>query len=361
VGARAGARHILAVGTVLDAYGRIAEVSTSGTDELAAEFEQHRAHLIGVAYRITGTLADAEDAVQEAWLRLSRVDTAELRDMRAWLTTVVGRIGLDRLRSAAARRERYIGPWLPEPILTTPADADPLAQVVRDDDVRMAALVVLEQLTPEQRVAFVLHDAFSVPFAKIASVLGCSVEAARQHASRARRIVAAADPPPRASAAEQQRLLGELAAAVTSGDLDALVRLLHPDVVMVGDGGGKAPAAGRPLRGPREVANFLLGLARVYGVGAQVFEPVLVNGEFGLLVRSQPTDSGRMLPATASVAAVRDGRIVALYNVVNPDKLSRLPAPAPGSAGAPGSADASDSAGAAGSAGPAGGAARPAV
>jgi len=314
-------------------HGRMAEVSASGTDELAAEFERHRGHLVGVAYRITGTLADAEDAVQEAWLRLSRVDVGELRDLRGWLITVVGRIGLDRLRSAAVRRERYLGPWLPEPILTAPESDDPLARVVLDDDVRMAALVVLERLTPEQRVAFVLHDAFSVPFAEIAEVLGCSVDAARQHASRGRRAVADADPPPRAPLAQQQRLLGELAAAVTSGDLDAVVRLLHEDVVLIGDGGGKAPAAGRPLHGPREVANFLLGLARIYGLGAGVFEPVLVNGDLGYLVRSQTTDGGRVVPATASVASVRDGRIVALFNVVNPDKLTRLPGaglPGPG-------------------------------
>ncbi|HEY3261876.1 MAG TPA: sigma-70 family RNA polymerase sigma factor [Pseudonocardiaceae bacterium] len=304
-------------------------MSTSRTEELATEFERHRGHLVGVAYRITGTLADAEDAVQEAWMRLSRIDVAELRDVRAWLTTVVGRIGLDRLRSAAARRERYVGPWLPEPILTTPDAEDPLAQVVQDDDVRMAALVVLERLTPEQRVAFVLHDAFGVPFAEIASVLGCSAVAARQHASRGRRAVADAEPPPRASVGEQQRLLDEFAAAVTSGDLEAIVRLLHPDVVMIGDGGGQAPAAGRPLHGPQEVANFMLGLARIYAVGAQVFEPVLVNGDLGWLVRAQRTVSGRMLPAGVAVIAVRGGRIVGLYNVVNPEKLSRLPAPRP--------------------------------
>lgn len=313
----------------------MAEVNTSGDDELATEFERHRRHLVGVAYRITGTLADAEDAVQEAWLRLAKADTAELRDVRAWLTTVVGRIGLDRLRSAVVRRERYVGPWLPEPILTAPDSDDPLAQVVLDDDVRMAALVVLERLTPEQRVAFVLHDAFAVPFAEIASVLGCSVEAARQHASRGRRAVADADLPPRATMAEQQRLLGALTAAVTSGDLDAIVRLLHPDVVLVGDGGGKAPAAGRPLHGSGEVANFLVGLARIYDTGVLIFEPVLVNGDLGLLVRSQPTDSGRMVPAAASVADIRDGKIVALYSVVNPDKLTRILVPGPGAGAVP--------------------------
>jgi len=303
-------------------------VSTSRTEDLATEFERHRSHLVGVAYRITGSLADAEDAVQEAWLRLSRVNVAELHDVRAWLTTVVARIGLDRLRSAVVRRERYVGPWLPEPILTAPEADDPLARAVLDDDLRMAALVVLERLSPEQRVAFVLHDAFTVPFAEIASVLGCSVEAARQHASRARRTVADSDPPPRAATAEQQRLLDALAVAVTSGDMDALVRLLHPEVVVIGDGGGKAPAAGRPLRGAREAANFLLGLARIYRLGAGAFERVLVNGDLGLLVRAQLTESGREVPAGVSVTAVRDGVIVALYNVVNPDKLTRLPPPA---------------------------------
>ncbi|HEY0640085.1 MAG TPA: sigma-70 family RNA polymerase sigma factor, partial [Pseudonocardiaceae bacterium] len=149
------------------------------TGELAAEFERHRPHLTGVAYRITGTLDDAEDAVQEAWLRLARQeDPAAIRDLRGWLTTVVGRIGLDRLRSAVARRERYVGPWLPEPLLGTPESEDPLAAAVLGEDVRLAALVVLERLTPEQRVAFVLHDAFGVPFADIAEVLGCSVTAA---------------------------------------------------------------------------------------------------------------------------------------------------------------------------------------
>jgi RNA polymerase sigma-70 factor, ECF subfamily len=310
------------------------EVGASRTeDELAAEFETHRAHLVGVAYRITGSLADAEDAVQEAWLRLARTDADELRDVRAWLTTVVGRIGLDRLRSAAVRRERYVGPWLPEPILTSPGaspEDDPLAQVVRDDGVRMAALVVLERLTPEQRVAFVLHDAFSVPFAEIAAVLGCSEQAARQHASRGRRAVADADPPPRVAPAEQRRVIDALAKAVTDGDLDELVRLLHPDVVMVGDGGGKIPAAKRPLHGPREVGNFLLGLARVYGLAAEALEPVLVNGDLGLLVRPMTTDNGREVTASSSVVAVRDGRIEAIYNMANPDKITRLPAPGPG-------------------------------
>lgn len=169
-------------------------------------FEEHRTYLLGVAYRLTGILADAEDAVQETWLRparLSDADRAAIRDPHGWLTTVAGRLCLDRLRSAAVQRERYVGSWLPEPLLTpldgaaprTPPDL--LDEVVRDEGVRMAALVVLDELTPEQRVAFVLHDALDIPFAEIADVLGCSPPTARQHASRARRIVACADPPAR--------------------------------------------------------------------------------------------------------------------------------------------------------------------
>ena len=168
------------------------------SDMLAAEFETHRAHLLGVGYRLTGSRVDAEDAVQEAWLRLARLraeDRAAIRDLRAWLTTTVGRLCLDRLRSAVAVRERYVGPWLPEPLVTSAeSDAtDPLAAVVRDEGVRLAAMVVLERLTPDQRVAFVLHDALGLPFAEVAEVLGCSTDAARQHASRGRRIVAAPD------------------------------------------------------------------------------------------------------------------------------------------------------------------------
>lgn len=160
-----------------------------GAAGLAEEFEGHRPHLFGVAYRLTGSRSDAEDAVQEAWLRLARLtdeNRAEIRDLRGWLITAVGRLGLDRLRSAANRRERYVGPWLPEPLVTYVDDntPDPLAAVVRDEGVRMAAVLVLERLTPDQRVAFVLHDAFDVPFAEIAAVLGCSTDAARQHASR---------------------------------------------------------------------------------------------------------------------------------------------------------------------------------
>ncbi|KXW75038.1 RNA polymerase sigma factor SigJ, partial [Mycolicibacterium phlei DSM 43071] len=155
------------------------------------EFEELRPHLMSVAYRLTGTVADAEDIVQDAWLRWSAAEQEKIADLRAWLTTVVSRLGLDRLRSAARRRETYVGQWLPEPVVTPLDGSDPLAAVVADEDARFAAMVVLDRLTPDQRVAFVLHDGFAVPFDEIADVLGVSAAAARQLASRARRAVAA--------------------------------------------------------------------------------------------------------------------------------------------------------------------------
>jgi RNA polymerase sigma-70 factor (ECF subfamily) len=291
------------------------------TDELA--FSEHRAHLVRVGYRITGSVGDAEDAVQEAWLRLAGLDAAaraDIRDERAWLTTVVGRICLDRLRSAAVRRERYVGPWLPEPLLTTGEADEPLAAVVRDEGVRMAAMVVLERLTPAQRVAFVLHEALELPYAEIADVLGCPEATARQHAARARRIIADADPPPRASTAEQQALLARFADAMAQADSAALVALLHPDAVYVADSGGRAKAARRPVVGAEKVTRLLLGLLGRYGEEMVAgWTPAEINGELG--IRS---------PAFADIAAgvavftVRDGRIAAIYQVVNPEKV---PAP----------------------------------
>lgn len=293
------------------------------------DIEEHRAHLIGVGYRLTGSLADAEDAVQEAWLRLHRLsgpERAGIRDPRAWLTTVVSRLCLDRLRSAAARRESYVGPWLPEPLVSTGAEDDPLAAVVRDEDVRMAAMVVLERLSPPQRVAFVLHDTLAVPFDEIAEVLGCSVTAARQHASRARRAVAEADPPPRAAAAEQRRMLAALADALARGDVEALVSLLAPDAVLVNDGGGRTRAALRPVHGADKIARLLLGLAARYGADLLADPtPLLVNGELGLR-----TGGRGETPASVTVLSVTGGRIVGLYSVLNPQKLSRVPGtPAP--------------------------------
>jgi RNA polymerase sigma-70 factor, ECF subfamily len=305
---------------------------TVSMDTLAEEFSEHRGHLLGVAYRLTSTLADAEDAVQEAWLRLSTLDEskrAEIRDLKGWLTTVVGRICLDRLRSAAVQRERYTGTWLPEPVVTpvgAPSE-DPLDTIVRDDGVRMAALVVLDKLTPEQRVAFVLHDAFSVPFDEIADTLGVTPATARQYASRGRKALADADPPARASLKEQRGLLERFLAALATGDLNAVVELLHPDVTLIGDADGKARTARQVIYGQDKVARFLLGLMRRYGADriAGVGAPVMVNGDLGMLLPDMPGDEGHIdLTRRVSSFAVRDGRIVGVFDVANPEKLTRI-------------------------------------
>ena len=201
-------------------------------------------------------------------------------DLRAWLTTVVSRLSLDRLRSAAKRRETYVGEWLPEPVVTGFDGNDPLAAVVAAEDARFAAMVVLERLTPDQRVAFVLHDGFAVPFGEIASVLGVSDASARQLASRARRAVSSA-PPPVADDTHNE-VAGALMAALAEGDMEAVVRLLHPEVTFTGDSNRMAPTAFRVIRGPDKVARFLFGLARRYGPEwLSSNQLALVNGQLG--------------------------------------------------------------------------------
>ena len=279
-------------------------------------FGLHRTHLIGVAYRLTGSLADAEDAVQEAWPRFAKAEGVQ--DARGWLTTVVSRICLDRLRSAAVRRETYVGSWLPEPLLTTGEQDDPLESVVRSDGVRMAALVVLDRLTPDQRVAFVLHDAFSLPFTEIAEVLQVSEASARQHASRARKAVADAEPPPRAALAEQQEVLEKFLRAMANGDLDAVLSLLHPDAVMIGDGGGKVRTAVQTVTGADKVARFFLGLIRKYGFPEE-HRPVFVNGELGFTMPAYGDVTARV-----TLFTVHEGKVVAVYDIANPDKLTHV-------------------------------------
>lgn len=296
-------------------------------------FEAHRNHLTAVAYRMLGSRSDAEDAVQEAWLRWDGADRSEIRDERAWLTTVTARICLDQLRSARVRREAYVGPWLPEPLVERlpAADADPADQVVRGEQVSYALLVVLERLSPEQRVAFVLHDVFQVPFDEIASVLTTTAAAARQLASRARRAVTADDAPRHtADLAEQHRVVSAFLAAARSGDLDRLVELLAPGVVAIGDGGGAAPAARRPIVGVDKVARVLAGLFEKYLSQAvwQRVEPVFVNGDLGYVVELGLPDGSTV--RTAMTFAVADGRITGVFNQLNPAKLERMPAPRPG-------------------------------
>jgi RNA polymerase sigma-70 factor, ECF subfamily len=293
----------------------------------ADEFERLRSHLLAVAYRLTGTFADAEDAVQDAWLRWDALGAERdgIVDLRAWLTTVVSRIGLDRLRSAAHRRETYFGEWLPEPVVTPLDRSDPLAAVVAGEDARFAAMVVLERLTPDQRVAFVLHDGFAVPFAEIADVLGVSESSARQLASRARRTVAGAPPPARD--ASHDEVVGQLMAAMASGDMNAVVALLHPDVTFTGDSNRKAPTAARVIHGSDKVARFILGLAARYG--PKLFEAgrlALVNGELGLYNERADTD-GEWPEVQPHIQAltVRDGLVCAIWDIANPDKFTASP------------------------------------
>jgi RNA polymerase sigma-70 factor (ECF subfamily) len=288
------------------------------------EFESLRPHLMSVAYRLTGTVADAEDIVQEAWLRWHGQDQV-IADLRAWLTTVVSRLGLDRLRSAAHRRETYTGNWLPEPVVTGFDEADPLSAVVASEDARFAAMVVLERLSPDQRVAFVLHDGFAVPFTEVAQVLGTNEAAARQLASRARKAVAAQPPPePDSSHAE---VVGRLMAAMAAGDLEAVVALLHPDVIFTGDSNGKAPTAVHVIHGPDKVVRFMLGLAQRYGPAMfSASQLGLVNGELGIYTAGCPASDGHweMMPRITAIT-VRDGKVCALWDIANPDKFTGSP------------------------------------
>ncbi|MFC4016885.1 RNA polymerase sigma factor SigJ [Micromonospora sp. GCM10011542] len=307
--------------------------------DLATEFEAERGRLMAVAHRMLGSRSEAEDAVQETWLRYAGAladpaARAEVRELSAWLTTTCARICLDVLRSARVRREAYPGQWLPEPVVT-PLDAgprtdgfapDPAERAVRSDQVGTALLVVLERLAPEQRVAFVLHDVFAVPFARVADVLGTTEVAARQLASRARRAVTAPDLPRHtANAGEQRRMVAAFVAATESGELDPLLRVLAPDVVFVGDSGGHFPAARRPVVGAEAVARFALGLFGRAGryTHRVLARPVLVDGVLGLQLETVHTDGRPIRLITAFV--VDQGRITAIYNQLNPDKLGDLP------------------------------------
>ncbi|MEV0152740.1 RNA polymerase sigma factor SigJ [Micromonospora sp. NPDC050686] len=304
----------------------------------ATEFEAERGRLTSVAYRMLGSRSEAEDAVQETWLRYSSAlgdpaARAEIRHLGAWLTTTCARICLDVLRSARVRRETYPGQWLPEPLVAPFAPAadgfapDPAERAVRRDQVGTALLVVLERLTPEQRVAFVLHDVFAVPFARIAEALETTPEAARQLASRARRAVTAADAPRHtADLAEQQRVMAAFVAATESGDLAALVQVLAPDVVLIGDSGGHFPAARRPVTGAEAVGRFTLGLfgqAGRYG-GRVKARAVLVDGTLGLQLET--LDRAGQLIRVVTTFAVADGRITGIFNQLNPEKLTAVPA-----------------------------------
>ena len=284
---------------------------------LAEEFERHRPRLRGVAYRMLGSVTEADDAVQEAWIRLQRADPGGTETLRGWLTVTVGRISLDMLRARTSRRETYIGTWLPEPIVT-PAEPrrepDPEDATILAESVGLALLVVLDRLTPPERLAFVLHDVFAIPFEQIARLVDRTPEATRQLASRARRRVRMEAPEPDADLAVQREVVDAFVAAARAGDLAALLEILDPDVIFRSDGGGHGPLARPPLQGAEAVAPG----ARLFGMRFAAYaRPAIVNGEAGLIVEGAPS-----LPLIVAGFRVRNGRIVAMFMNGDPAKTA---------------------------------------
>ena len=289
------------------------------TDDLARAWTAHRGRLVGVAYAVLGTRAEAEDVVQDCWLSLVAADARDpVRDVEAWATVAVARRALDVLRSARVRREAYVGPWLPEPVvaLPDPTAADPLDRVTLDERVSFALLVVLEALSPAERTAWVLHDLFGMPFAEVADVVGRSPAAVRQLASRARAHVESGASRVEVDRAEQHRVASAFMAAAAGGDLAALVAVLDPDVVLTSDGGGQARAARRPVHGAQDVARFLLGVASKAAPGTDIRPALVTNGPGFVAV----LDGRPVLVGAVTVAA---GRVVRVDLVLAPDKLSR--------------------------------------
>jgi RNA polymerase sigma factor (sigma-70 family) len=251
------------------------------TDWLAQQFEQHRPHLRRIAYRMLGSLNDTDDAVQEAWLRLSRAETAAVDNLGGWLTTVVGRVCLDMLRRRNSSREDYVGSWLPEPIVTIDQSATPEEEALIADSVGLALLVVLETLNPSERLAFVLHDMFAVSFDEIAAIIGKSPAGARQLASRARRRIRGAPLSEDVDIELQRELIDAFIAASRAGDFDALVKVLDREVVFRADAGRDSARARGPIQGAEAVAQRVLQEGRPF---AGLARRALVNGSAGLVV-----------------------------------------------------------------------------
>jgi RNA polymerase sigma-70 factor (ECF subfamily) len=280
-------------------------------------FGRHRSLLFTVAYEMLGSTSDAEDVVQETWLRWAGVDHATVRDPRAYLVRIVTRQALNRLRSLTRRREEYVGEWLPEPLLTSP---DVAADVELAESVSMAMLTVLETLAPAERAVFVLREVFDTPYDEIAEAVGKSPAAVRQIAHRARDHVAARRPRMAVSSTEQQEAVDRFLAAVRHGDVQGLLDVLAPDVVVVADGGGVVAAAPRPIVGAERVAAFLIGAARAADFEAKA---VWLNGSPATLI-----DIGGHLDTAVSLS-VENGRITHIYAIRNPQKLTRLDVVAP--------------------------------
>ena len=284
-------------------------------------FERLRPLLFAIAYRMLASVSDAEDVLQEAYLRWRRAvdDGVEIASLKAYLTTVVTRLAMDHLRSARARREEYVGLWLPEPLPTGTTSDDPLARAERAESLSMAFLLVLERLSPVERAAFLLHDVFGYGHDEIAAIVETTPANARQIASRARRRVQAGRPRFDPSPEERERLAERFFAAVTSGDVEGLVQVLADDVVVYGDGGGKVPQWAAPIVGAERVARLFAGLCRQMGEVGEALERRTVNGQPAAVVVD---------PEGAVVAVwvldVADGRVGAVRSVINPEKLGHL-------------------------------------
>ena len=283
-------------------------------DFLGARFEQERPQLRRIAYRMLGTLDDADDAVQEAWIRLSRTDESSVQNLGAWLKTVVSRVCLDMLRTRRSRHEEFVGSWMPEPIVAIDDAPTPEDEALIADGVGLALYVVLETLNPAERLAFVLHDMFAMPYDEIAAIVGRSPEAARQLASRARRRVQGAKAEPDAGLVEQQQVVQAFLTAAREGDFDALLELLDPEVTLRVDAGPDSPLAHPPIVG----AEAVLAEARRWNAMAPHSRPAIVNGVAGAVI-GRP---GQLFGVVA--VTVAQGRITALDFVVDPAKLARI-------------------------------------
>jgi RNA polymerase sigma-70 factor (ECF subfamily) len=280
--------------------------------ELTRRFEADRGRLRAVAYRMLGSISEAEDAVQEAWLRLDRSDSAAIDNLSGWLTTVVGRVCLDMLRARKTRREEPLGAHLPDPVIGY--GGDPEADALLADSVGLALLIVLDTLSPAERLAFVLHDMFAVPFDEIATIVGRSRDATKMLASRARQRVQGAAPVPDADLAQQRRVVDAFLAAARGGDFDALLAVLDPDVVLRADAGGPLTV----MTGAAAVAGRAMMFAQI----AASARPVLVNGAPGVLAS---TSAGR--PTSIMAFTVVAGRIVEINAIADLDRLARLDLP----------------------------------
>jgi RNA polymerase sigma factor (sigma-70 family) len=280
---------------------------------LAEQFEQHRTHLRAVAYRMLGSVSEAEDAVQEGWIRLGRTDVSGVENLRGWLTTVVARVCLDLLRTRTSRREDSLDVYVPDPVIAS-ADGDPESDAVLADSVGLALLVVLERLEPAERLAFVLHDVFGMTFEEIAPVVDRSPVAARQLASRARRRVQGQAPAPDTDRREQRRVIDAFLAAARNGDFHGLVAVLHPDIVLRADAGALAGMS-RVVRG----ADVVAAQAATFSKSGLTNHIVLVNGSIGIVSRRP---DGR--PFSVIGFTVAAGRVVEMNILADPERVSRL-------------------------------------